>query len=36
VVRELRERGFESAFVLRGGFDAWVRADGLVEELRDG
>jgi hypothetical protein len=31
VVRQLREQGFASAFVLRGGFDAWLAADGLVE-----
>jgi rhodanese-related sulfurtransferase len=32
VVHQLREQGYSSAFVLRGGFEAWLNADGLVEE----
>ena len=31
VVRQLQAAGFKSVFVLRGGFDAWSREDGLVE-----
>jgi rhodanese-related sulfurtransferase len=33
VVRHLREQGYLSVFVLRGGFDAWLQADGLVEPI---
>jgi rhodanese-related sulfurtransferase len=32
VVHQLREQGYSSAFVLRGGFEAWLEAEGLVEE----
>jgi rhodanese-related sulfurtransferase len=35
VVHRLREQGYDHAFVLRGGFDAWLRADGLVEPKND-
>jgi rhodanese-related sulfurtransferase len=31
VVQQLREEGYRSVFVLRGGFDAWLREDGLTE-----
>jgi rhodanese-related sulfurtransferase len=31
VVLKLREQGYASAFVLRGGFDAWLDADGPIE-----
>jgi hypothetical protein len=33
VVRQLRKQEYSSAFVLRGGFDARLRADGLVEPV---
>jgi rhodanese-related sulfurtransferase len=31
VAQELRQHGFEQAFALRGGFDAWKDAGGPVE-----
>jgi len=33
VVHQLREQGFASVFALRGGFAAWLQADGLVEKI---
>jgi hypothetical protein len=36
VVRQLREQGFVFPFALRGGFGAWLQADGLVEEIKAG
>jgi rhodanese-related sulfurtransferase len=36
VVRQLQEQGFRSAFFLHGGFDAWMREDGLVEPKGSG
>jgi rhodanese-related sulfurtransferase len=31
VVRQLREQGYIRAYVLQGGFSAWLEADGLIE-----
>jgi rhodanese-related sulfurtransferase len=31
VAQRLREQGFAQAFALRGGFDAWLEADGPTE-----
>jgi rhodanese-related sulfurtransferase len=31
VVQLLRAEGYAATFVLREGFEAWLRADGLVE-----
>jgi 3-mercaptopyruvate sulfurtransferase SseA len=33
VVHQLRDQGYESVFVLRGGFDAWLRKDGLLDSI---
>jgi rhodanese-related sulfurtransferase len=33
VARELKERGFEKVFALRGGFKAWQQAGLPVEEV---
>jgi hypothetical protein len=29
----LGERGYEAAFVVCEGFDAWLRADGLADQV---
>ncbi len=36
VVQQLREQGYGSAFVLRGGFPVWVRNDGPTEPIASG
>jgi hypothetical protein len=36
VVLRLRERGYEAVFVVREGFEAWLRADGLADSIQDG
>jgi rhodanese-related sulfurtransferase len=32
VAQRLREQGFDHAYALRGGFDAWLAVEGLTEE----
>jgi rhodanese-related sulfurtransferase len=33
VVQQLHEQGYGSAFVLQGGFPAWIQNDGLTEPI---